>query len=131
MTDIVTVDENGRYRLHLERRLHHDCDEVWRVLRLLHPECGDTGMACRARPPSLLEYACGESVLRWDITGDGHSRSVLRFSHQCPRRQDGIEEMGWWLTELDVLGELLDGVEVTDFQRRAEDMIDRCRRAFE
>ena len=131
MTDIVTVTENGRYRLHLERRLHHNCDEVWRVLRRLHPECVGTGMACRARPPNLLEYACGEIVLRWDITSDGHSRSVLRFSHCCPSRQDGIEEMGWWLTELDVLGELLDGVNVTDFRRRAEDMIDRCRRGFE
>ncbi|ANS27898.1 hypothetical protein R1CP_16035 [Rhodococcus opacus] len=131
MTDIVTVDEDGRYRLHLERRLHHDCDRVWRVLRLLHPACGGTDMVCRVRPPSLLEYACGEIALRWDITSVGPSSSILQFSHHCPCRQDGIEEMGWWLTEIEVLGELLDGVVVTDFRRRADAMTEHCRRAFE
>ncbi|MDH6291748.1 hypothetical protein [Rhodococcus opacus] len=87
-------------------------------------------MACRLQAPSLPEYASGAIVLRWDITRDGRSRSVLQFSHCCLSREGGIEEKGWWLTELDVLGELLDGADVTDFRRRADDMIDRCRRAF-
>ncbi|PQP12528.1 hypothetical protein [Rhodococcus opacus] len=130
MTDVVTVDEHGRYRLRLERHLDHARSEVWRALTSVRCPPRLAQVAPRADPPRLLEYRTGYTAVRWEITDDGRAGSVLVFTQVCGSRQDGVDEMGWWLTALEVLGEWLAGDTHTDFPRRARCMIERCRCAF-
>lgn len=130
MTDVVTVDEDGRYQLRLERHLPHRREHVWHgVLELRRRSDRPHHCSC-ARPPALLEYANRESILRWEIAEDGPTRSTLVFTHLCGDRRDGVDAMGWWLTELDVLAEILEGHTVADLPQRARAMISRCRCAF-
>lgn len=130
MTDVVTIDEDGRYLLRLERHLPYRREHVWHGVLELRRRCRAQHCLC-AQPPALLEYTSRENVLRWEIVEDGPARSILVFTHRCGDRQHGVDDMGWWLTELDVLAEILDGHAVTDLRRRAETMLRRCRRAFE
>lgn len=130
VTDVVTVDEHGRYRLRLERHLDHARSEVWRALTSVRCPPRLAQVAPRADPPRLLEYRTADTAVRWEIADDGRAGSVLVFTQVCGSRQDGVDEMGWWLTALEVLGEWLDGDTHTDFPRRARCMIERCRCAF-
>ncbi|WP_252190322.1 MULTISPECIES: hypothetical protein [unclassified Rhodococcus (in: high G+C Gram-positive bacteria)] len=109
MTDAVTVDEDGRYLLRLARHLPYLREDVWRgVLELRRHSARALSCSC-ADSPALLEYRNRDSVLRWEIDSDGPARSLLIFTHRCGDRHDGVDAMGWWLTELDVLPEILDG----------------------
>ncbi|QYA99958.1 hypothetical protein I1A62_02130 (plasmid) [Rhodococcus sp. USK10] len=130
MTDVVTVDELGRFRLRLERHLDQDPSRIWRVLTRLRRPPRLARVRPRALPPTLLEYTTGDTAVRWEIADDGCTGSVLVFTQMCGNRQDGVAEMGWWLTTLEVLGEKLAGRADTDFPNRARCMIDRCRCAF-
>ena len=130
MTDVVTVDEDGRYQLRLERHLPHCRENVWHGVRELRRRSARAHGCSRAHPPALLEYANRKGILRWEIAEDGPTRSILVFTHVCGDRRDGVDDMGWWLTELDVLAEILDGHPVADLPRRATAMISRCRCAF-
>ncbi|MDH6291916.1 hypothetical protein [Rhodococcus opacus] len=130
MTDVVTVDEDGRYLLRLERHLPYRRENVWHgVLELRRRTSRAHHRSC-AEPPALLEYTSRKDVLRWEIVEDGPGRSILVFTHRCGDRQSGVDGMGWWLTELDVLAEILDGRTVSDLRHRAAGMINRCRCAF-
>ncbi|MFC9556921.1 hypothetical protein ACFTWF_39555 [Rhodococcus sp. NPDC056960] len=130
MTDVVSVDENGRYQLRLERHLAHQRADVWQAVLELRRRSSRAHRCSHAAPPALLEYKDETSLVRWEVIEDGPTRSTLVFTHRCGSRQDGIDDMGWWLTELEVLADMLDGHPVSDFHQRATAMTSRCRCAF-
>nr|WP_271213466.1 hypothetical protein [Rhodococcus wratislaviensis]GLK40571.1 hypothetical protein GCM10017611_74460 [Rhodococcus wratislaviensis] len=137
MTDTVDIEEDGRYRLRMERHIDHSAATVWTALtdptrRRSPPWCSPHRVAVvtvLAKRPRLLECVIGETVLRWQISGTG-CRSMLVFTHTCPTREGGVAQMGWWLTELDVLLANLDGHTVQDPLCRMQRMTQRCISAF-
>ncbi|MEV4108317.1 SRPBCC domain-containing protein [Nonomuraea sp. NPDC049695] len=99
MTDNLTLHPDGRTTLHMQRRLPHPPEKVWRAItdprHLAHwfPATvtidgdhitygfGPDGHITENDPPHVFAHTWGDDELRWEIRPDGATASILTLTH--------------------------------------------------
>ncbi|WP_336206855.1 SRPBCC family protein [Nonomuraea sp. LPB2021202275-12-8] len=126
MNEHLTIRPDGRTVLHLERRLPHPPDKVWRAIT--EPEhlkhwfpaevtitgdrvsfgFGPDGTVTELAPPRVFAYTWGDDELRWQVRPDGDG-SVLVLTHTFGDRFGAASFAAGWHTCVAALLALLDG----------------------
>lgn len=143
MNDHLDIRPDGRTVLHMERRLPHPPEKVWRAItepeHLKHwfpaeltidgdrirYDWGPDGRVLELRPPRVFAHTWGEDELRWEIRPDGEG-SVLVLTHTFGDRFGAASFAAGWHTCLLALLASLDGRPVPgpgDTSRLHEDYV--------
>ncbi|MGN9786168.1 SRPBCC family protein [Nonomuraea sp. ZG12] len=125
MNEHLTIRPDGRTILHLERRLPHPLDKVWRAItqpeHLKHwfpaemtiagdrvsYEFGPDGRVTELDPPRVFAHTWGDDELRWEVRPDGDG-SVLVLTHTFGDRFGAASFAAGWHTCVAALLALLD-----------------------
>ncbi|MFI9550272.1 SRPBCC family protein [Nonomuraea endophytica] len=125
MHDRLSSD-GARTSLHMERRLPHPPERVWRALtepaelrqwfpaemrvegeRVVY-DFGPEGRVLAFDPPRLFVHTWGEDELRWEISPDGEA-SVLTLTHTFGDRFGAASFAAGWHTCVRAMAAVLDG----------------------
>ncbi|WP_219417629.1 SRPBCC family protein [Pseudonocardia nigra] len=121
---------DGRSVLHMERRLKHPPEKVWRAItepaRLaewfpaaMTPQLrkggavdfgfGDPGTVTDLDPPRLFAFTWGDDHLRWELHPDGGEGTLLVLVHTFADRAGAASFAAGWHTCIAALDLALDG----------------------